>query len=109
MQESRMLGNYVSELAEKNNMSVSDLSKILDCSEKQVYSFIKGRSYASFKQLSGLAKTFNTTVGELLKGDKKTYDENVVHCMGPFNDTDNREKILDIIDDYIDIVDALNM
>lgn len=44
----------------------------------------------------------------LLKGDKEEYDLTVVHCMNDFKDSNQREKILNIIDGYIDIVDALN-
>lgn len=107
MQGARMLGNYVGHLANCRNMSLSDLGNILGCSEKDVYSFLKGRTYASFCQISALADSFGVTVEQLLSGDETFYNTDVVHCMNDFQDTSKRELILDLIDDYIDVVDAV--
>lgn len=109
MQEARMLGNYVEHLANRKGLSISDLSRILDCSENQAYSFVKGRAFASFSQLSTLAEEFGVTIDELLSGDEQTYNATVVHCMNDFQDASKREDILDLIDDYVDIVDAVKM
>ena len=108
MQEARMLGNYVAYLAKINGLSNSDLSGILGCTEDRVYSFIKGRAFASFSQLSSLANAFDVSIDKLLVGDKEHYNETVVHCMNDFHDTSRREEILDLIDNYIDIVDAVD-
>lgn len=108
MKEARMLGNNIQNLAEKKGLSVSYLSSILDCDEHQVLELFKGRAYASFAKIKILAKELDTTVEELLKGDQKVYNSTVVHCMHEFEDEENREFILDIIDGYIDIMDALN-
>ena len=109
MQSARMFGNYVSFLAEKNRLSNSDLGRVLDCSDFQVESLLKGRAYASFGQVSRLAELFHTTVETLLAGDPKHYNATVVHCMNDFQDPENREKILDFIDDYVDVVNAVDM
>ncbi len=108
MMEARILGNYVQHLAEREGLSIHDLSELLGCSEHQVNCFFKGRAFLSYPQILSLAQTFNTTVDMLLKGDKEEYDLTVVHCMNDFKDSNQREKILNIIDGYIDIVDALN-
>ena len=108
MKETRVLGNYVKSLAHSKHVSEDELSQLLDCSPEQVYSFFKGRSFVSFQQLTKLATRFDTTVADLLNGDLENYNSTVVHCMNDFQNPDNREKILDIIDGYIDIVDALN-
>lgn len=107
MQEARMLGNYVKHLADNKGLSISDLSRVLGCSENRVYSFIKGRAFASFTQMSNLASLLDTTVDDLLSGDISTYNATVVHCMNDFRDVSKREEILDLIDNYIDIVDAV--
>ena len=108
MQQARMLGNYVEHLAGKKGMSLSDLSHILGCTEKQVYSFIKGRAVASFNQIHDLASALDISEEELLTGDATSYNESVVHCMNEFDDSKNREYILDLIDQYIDIFDAVH-
>lgn len=108
MKETRVIGNYVQYLAHSKDLSEDDLARLLDCSPDQIYSFFKGRSYASFSQLQKLATLFDTTVADLINGDLERYNSTVVHCMNDFQDPNNREKILDIIDGYIDIVDALD-
>lgn len=109
MREARMLGNYIDRLAKSEGLSISDLSRILDCSENQVLSLIKGRAFASFPQISRLASALGKGVGQLLAGDESGYNASVVHCMNDFQDPNNREMILDLIDDYVDIVDAVSM
>ena len=107
MQEARMLGNYIQHLAQEKDMSNSDLSRILGCTENRVYSFLKGRAFASFNQIQKLADALDISVDTLLTGDPKSYNASVVHCMNEFDDSSNREFILDLIDQYIDIYDAV--
>ena len=109
MQSARMFGNYVNFLAEENRLSHSDLSRAIGCSDFQMELLLKGRAYASFGQVSKLAELFHTTVEKLLSGDPKQYNATVVHCMNDFQNSDNREKILDFIDDYVDVVNAVDM
>lgn len=106
MQSVRMLGNYVFNLAKDQGVENSRLAEILDCSEQQVVAFFKGRLFVSFSQLLSLADTLNVSVDALLAGDEESYNKSVVHCMNDFSDPANREFILDIIDDYIDLKDA---
>lgn len=108
MQEARMLGNYVDHLAETKGLSISDLSNILGCTDDRTRSFIKGRAFASFSQMSDLANALDTTMDRLLSGDAVNYNATVVHCMNDFRDVSKREEILDLIDNYIDIVDAVD-
>lgn len=109
MQDARMLGNYVGHLAEDKGLSVSDLGNALGCTENQAYSLLKGRAYASFKQLSTLSTLLGTSIEALLRGDPASYNATVVHCMNDFQNIQHREEILDLIDDYVDIVDAVAM
>lgn len=107
MKQARMLGNYVQHLANENNLSNSDLMRILECDEIKLQYFLKGRAYASYGQISALAKEFDVTIQQMLDGNIDIYDQTVVHCMNKFKDTEKREYILDIIDNYIDIYDSV--
>ncbi len=108
MQEARMFGNYVAHLANAKGLSIPDLSEILGCSENRAYSFIKGRAFASFAQISSLANALGISVDNLLTGDMDIYNATVVHCMNEFRDVSKREEILDLIDNYIDVIDAVD-
>lgn len=107
MQNARMLGNYVQKVADSKKCSPTDVGHIIGCTEHQVLTFYKGRSFLSFSQMSRLADVFEMSVGDLLKGDEEHYNATVVDCMGEFDDVMNREKILDIIDNYVDLLDSV--
>ena len=108
MKKARMLGSYTEYLAKQRGISVSSLSKLLSCTETQVQAFFKGRAFPSYNQLSALAKALDTTPWKLMAGDEQVYSETVFHCHGTFSNPDNREMILDIIDDYMDIYNAVH-
>lgn len=108
MQNARMLGNFIQKLAGELHLSATDLSHLLDCEEHQVKLLLKGRSFATFEQISQLAEQFHVSVQELLEGDTEHYNRTVAHCMNQFHRTEHREEILDILDDYLDIVDAVS-
>lgn len=107
MHRARMLGNCVEYLAQERGVSDETLCNVLQCDRTNLLAFLKGRRIASFDQLSALAEVLEVSVAQLLKGDEKHYEESVVHCMNQFSDPKNREEILDLIDDYMDVLDAL--
>ena len=107
MQEARMLGNYVKHLADAKGLTSSDLGQILGCSVERVCAFFKGRVFVSFSQLTNLAQALDITVEKLLNGDVDRYNATVVHCMNDFDDVSKREDVLDLIDNYVDIADAI--
>ena len=108
MKKARMIGNYVGYVAQDKHLSISQLGETLQLDEEHVKSFLRGRLLLSFEQLHRLSKELDVSVENLLKGDEKVYNSTVVHCMHKFDDNDNREKILDIIDSYLDVVEAVN-
>ena len=108
MQQARMLGYRVQKIANSCNVSPLELSEVIGCNEVQMKSFFKGRAYISFEQLSLLADALNVNVTSLLIGDEEGYNSSVVHCMNGFDNPNNREIILDIIDEYMDILDSVS-
>lgn len=108
MQQARMLGYRVQKNADSCNVSPLELGKVIGCNELQMKSFFKGRAYISFEQLSLLAKKLKVEVSSLLSGDNEGYNKTVVHCMNDFDNPNNRETILDIIDEYMDILDSVS-
>ncbi len=107
MQKARMVGNYIQHLAEEQNVSVKELSDLMGCTELQTKSVFKGRALVSFEQLQRLAARFSVSVQDILNGDTRVYSKTVVHCMNDFENPANRERILDLIDEYMDLVDVV--
>lgn len=108
VQQARMLGYRVQKYADAKKITASALSDRIHCTENQMKAFLKGRAFVSFDQLSTIADTLGVPVISLLNGEEKSYNENVVHCMNAFDHPENREKILDIIDEYMDLLDSLS-
>lgn len=106
MQQARMIGNFVEHIAATKSISDERLCSIIGCEARQLRSFYNGRSILSYPQISAVASELGVTVSQILSGDKNYYNKTVVHCMNEFDNENNREKILDIIDDYMDIYDA---
>ena len=107
MQKARMIGNYVEHLAQAQNLSVHDISSVLGCSDAQINEFFKGRFFLNYAQLNHLAEKLQVNVHDILAGYPEQYSATVVHCMNEFDDANNREQILDLIDDYLDILDRV--
>ena len=108
MQQARMLGYRVEKIADSCNVSPLELSQVIGCDENQIKSLFKGRSFVSFEQLVLLSKTLNVNVSDFLSGYDADYNKSAVHCMNDFDDPNNREKILDIIDEYMDVLDSVS-
>ena len=108
MQQARMLGCRVEKISASCNVSPLDLSKVIGCSEIQIKSFFKGRAYISFDQLSKLADHLKIEISDLFCMNESDYNKAVVHCMNEFDHPDNRETILDIIDEYMDVLDSVS-
>ena len=96
MKDARKLGNYIECLAAQQNISAWDISKALGCEEHQVKRLFKGMAFASYGQVSILAELLGTTVEDLLS------------CGNGLRDNENREKIIDLIYDYVDVFDAVS-
>lgn len=107
MQQARMLGNYVDSLARSKGISIHTISQEIHCSEDKVKSFLKGRAFLSFDQLTALSRLVGASFSDLIHGDEATYNATVVHCMNEFEDPQKREEILDLIDDYLDVANAM--
>ena len=103
MKEMRLIGNMVQKLSKEREINDDSMCEKLDCTMNQYQSFLNGRMFLSFKQLEMLANYFGITIDSLLDGDCEYYEKNIVHCMGNFENLDNRETILDIIDDYLSL------
>lgn len=100
MKHMRMIGNYIENLCKQNNVSARELANLLKCPENKIYSLFKGLAYLSIPQIQKIADLCNVTVDDILKGDEELYRQT-------FTKEKHSEKILDIIEDYIDIEKAI--
>ena len=104
MKPARVLGFNIMVAARKANISDAELGQLIGCSENDVKRIYAGRLYMSFQQLATIANHTNTNVSTLLT-NQEDYEKYQEQQCGKFSDHNNREKIFDIIDDYIDLIE----
>ena len=105
MKTARMIGNYAEHRAAVLGISKEAINDVLQFSDQETSAFFKGRLLLTFDQIERLAKAWKISI----HGDEKEYSKSVVHCMNAFDNNANREKILYIIDDYLDVWDSLQL
>lgn len=108
MRKARKMGNYVQYLANEKQISNEKLAKLLDFSVSDIKRLFKGNILLSFPQMKVLSSALGTSVEELINGSDDIYRQSVVHCMNNFDNEDNREEILDIIESYILISNSIS-
>lgn len=107
MTKLRLMGSYIKDLAKDNSILDSEMADILHCTQNQIERIYSGRVILSYQQLELLSKKFNMSVLDLIKGNKERYDKEFDKvCVTEFSDKANRDECLDIIDDYLDIIES---
>lgn len=79
----------------------------LGISKQELQKLYKGRLFLTGADLDKVAEVCGISVEALMDTDSTDYDAQVVHCMTKFQNCENREMILDLIDAYIDAKEAL--
>lgn len=74
----------------------------LGLSEFEMQKLYAGRLFLTMADMRKISEVCSVSFAQLANPDKKTYNNEIVHCMSEFTSNDNREKILDFIDAYID-------
>ena len=88
---------------------IKKMAEVLDCTTIGIQRVFCGRCFLTFKQLETVANTLETPVIDLLDKDFGAYNERYFgyHEHRPFSNPDNREMILNIIDDFLDVKEAV--
>lgn len=101
----RRLGQNIEKASQDIYTNVEDFAKAINLSLNDLYRVFEGRLLLTPSKLKEIAQVVNKPVGQLLNiSGEYTF----VECMGNFSDKSNEDQILDIIDDYIDLVEAIS-
>jgi len=109
MHAMRKFGNMIQMRMEERHYTNEELAHALQLEEHEVRMLYKGRLYLSLDQLNDLSAFLKDDIDTLMAGNDEYYDKKMVHCMTSFTNVDNREKILDFIDSYLDIYKAASV
>lgn len=103
--ELRRLGYNIEKASQRKYNTIDDFAKAVNLSLRDVHRLFEGRLVLSPFQLKAISEKVDISLKELLDVSGKY---NLVECMGSFKDKRNEDKVLDLIDDYIDLMEAIS-
>lgn len=106
MRHARLLGYRVRKLVEQIPGAEEEILRRLEISELDLARFYDGRILMTFRDISAIAEICNTTVNDLLNEDDTDFYESF-HYHGAPLQPKSMDRILDIIDAYIDVREAV--
>ena len=101
----RILGKNIELAVNRKYVNIEDFKKDVNIVERDVYRLFEGRLLLAPDKIKEISRLTETPVSELLDMDKDYF---FVEPHGEFINRENEHKILDFIDDYIDLVEAVN-
>lgn len=84
-----------------------ELCNTLGITPQELKKLYRGRLFLTGSELEKVAEVCGVSAESLVEAEPAQYDAQVVDCMSDFDDRENREMILDLIDAYIDAKEAL--
>lgn len=103
----RDLGYKIMSLVNDNDSLKSELCSKLSFSSVDLNKLLFGRLSVTPVQLTTIANTLSVPVEELINYKNSDSYANAVHCMSSFSSQEHCNEVLDIIDSYIDIKEAV--
>ena len=103
----RDLGYKIMSLVNDNDNLKNELCSKLNFSSEDFNRLLYGRLSVTPIQIATIANTLSVPVEELINYKNNDSYKNVVHCMSSFSSQEHCNEVLDIIDSYIDIKEAV--
>lgn len=103
----RDLGYKIMSLIENNENLKTELCSKLNFNKTDLNRLLFGKLSVTPIQLTTIATTLSVPVEELINYKNNDSYKDIVHCMSPFSSQKNCNEVLDIIDSYIDVKEAI--
>lgn len=107
MSHTRELGFAIHERVAGSQEREQQVRETLHITPHELEKLYAGRLFLTGSDLRKVASVCGAEPRELTGASRERYDKNVVRYMTAFQKRENREKILDLIDAYIDAREAL--
>lgn len=102
----RTIGRNIQVLMYNKNMSVKDFSKVFEFDMRDSYRIIDGICFLPPRELRKISNYFNVDMEYFLK-EQENYDIPNLQYVNDFHDKEKLDIILDLIDDYIELLEAI--
>lgn len=101
----RRLGYNIDQLMLKEGIQSCQVAEKLNCSEKDVWDIIEGKIVVVPEVMETIAEILGTKIEDLLHFESEFSIPNL-ECSERFKYPDNQDKILDLIDEYVELVET---
>lgn len=102
----RKLGANIYTLMQNSGISREDFAKKLDYTYRDVCRIIEGKLMLPPMEISKIAEVLGTTKQELLHYEAEGFVPELQY-MKEFNNTENLDLILDLLDEYVELKEAM--
>ena len=103
MDRSRMLGRNIQLDMEKHDISEAEFASNLGFSIAELKKILEGKMLLAKKDVENIAQHLQETYDELVRERTREEYESIFDCMGSFSNEENEDKILNLIDMYIEL------
>lgn len=106
MKSSRVIGQNIELVMQEKCISNAELASKLGVSELDIHRIQEGVLLLSGNELTEIADALGVEICELTEKKEESKYRELLHCMGYYQNAENKDKILDYIDIYIEIEEA---
>lgn len=103
----RVIGTNIWALMEEQHINQKQLAIDLGYSFRDVCRLIEGRLLLAPEELQRVAERLHTTQAELLSCENRENKTPVFEYMQKFSDVSNLDKVLDLLDEYVELKESL--
>ena len=103
MDRSRMLGRNIQLDMETKGISEVDFASKMGYSIPELKKLLEGKMLVAKQDLERIANCLEETYEDLVRMRTKEEYEAIFDCMGSFSDEENEDKVLNLIDMYIEL------
>lgn len=107
MNNARVIGNNIALELKKKSIDISFLAERIGFSLSDIHKLLEGRLLLPPFQLKKLAQVLNTTKEELMRVKEQGEYNDLIYNFRNFKNVENQELVLDLIDMYADLEEAL--
>lgn len=102
MNDFHKIGSFIKLKMMEQNKSIQSLAEESGYSTKDIGKILDGRSFLSPKQIEEIAGILDLDINEMIN----CIDVDSIEYVGEFTKEENKDKLLDYIDRYVDLKEA---
>lgn len=109
MSYSRVIGRNIELVLNQKGVSMCEFAEKLGYSEMDFHKILEGVLMIGGREIKEIATHLGIALEELTRVREEDEYRTLIHCMGNYEDPENKDRILDYIDMYIELEEAVEV